>query len=93
MERQLGKTVIHITDDTLASRPCARIETVHPDRTAGKFYGYRCVLWLDKTTHLPAGAETYDWPRDGRSQPDLLERYRYLDLRYNVALTDEVFAH
>jgi hypothetical protein len=92
-EHGLGKTVVHITDDTLAGRPCTRIETLHPDRTAGSFYGYRCVLWLDQATHLPAGAETYDWPREGHLKPELLESYRYLDLRCNVGVTDKVFSH
>jgi hypothetical protein len=94
MERRGGGTVVRITDDMLAARRCTRIETVHPDRTAGSFYGYRCILWLDKETHLPAGAETYDWPRDaGVESADLLESYRYLDLRCNVGLTDGAFTH
>jgi hypothetical protein len=94
MERRLGKTAVRMTDDTLDGRACTRIETIHPDRTAGSFYGYRCVLWLDKTTRLPAGAETYDWPRRGGCEGgDLLERYRYLDLRCNVGLDDSAFSH
>jgi len=92
MERRLNKTVVHITDDQLDGRACARIETVHPDRNAGSFYGYRCVLWLDKATHMPAGAETYDWPRQGSPEGgDLLEWYRYLDLRCNIGLDDDTF--
>ncbi len=86
MERRLNKTVVHITDDKLGGRACTRIETIHPDRDGGAFYGYRCVLWLDKATHLPAGAETYDWPRRGGSEGgDLLEWY--------IGLDDEMFAH
>jgi hypothetical protein len=92
MERCLNKTLVRITEDTIAGRACVRIETVHPDRGAGPFYGYRCVLWLDKTTHLPAGAETYDWPRPGgAADGDLLESYRYLDLRNNIGLDDKAF--
>jgi hypothetical protein len=93
-ERRLGKTLVSITDDALGGRACTRIETTHPDRGAGPFYGYRCVLWLDKATHLPAGAETYDWPRPGGpAGGDLLERYRYLDLRCNVGLGEGTFTH
>jgi hypothetical protein len=92
MERRLNKTLVHITDDELDGRACTRIETIHPDRNAGSFYGYRCVLWLDKVTHLPVGAETYDWPRRGGSDGgDLLEWYRYLDLRCNIGLGDDAF--
>jgi hypothetical protein len=94
MERRLGKTLVSITDDVLGGRACTRIETTHPDRGAGAFYGYRCVLWLDKATHLPAGAETYDWPRPGGpAGGDLLEWYRYLDLRCNIGLGEDTFAH
>jgi len=93
MERRLNKTHVEITECTLLGRPCTRIETIHSDRSAGNFYGYRCLLWLDKETHLPIGAETYDWPRAGgrSSEGNLLESYRYVNLRLNVGLQDSVF--
>ena len=92
MERRLNKTLVHITDEELGGRACTRIETIHPDRNAGSFYGYRCVLWLDKATHLPLGAETYDWPRQGGAEGgDLLESYRFLDIRCNIGLNDDTF--
>jgi hypothetical protein len=94
MERRLNKTLVHITDEELGGRACTRIETIHPDRNAGSFYGYRCVLWLDKATHLPVGAETYDWPRQrGAESGDLLESYRFLDFRCNIGLGDDAFSH
>ena len=92
MERRLNKTVVHITDDELGGKACTRIETIHPDRNAANFYGYRCVLWLDKASHLPIGAETYDWPRRGGTEGgDLLERYRYVNIRCNVGFGDDAF--
>jgi hypothetical protein len=94
MERRLNKTLVRITEDEIGGRACTRIETIHPDREAGPFYGYRCVLWLDKATQLPAGAETYDWPHSGSPEGgDLLEWYRYLDLRCNTGLDDDTFHH
>jgi len=94
MERRLGKTLVKITDEKIGGRACTRIETIHPDRNAGSFYGYRCVLWLDQATHLPAGAETYDWPRQGSPEGgDLLESYRYVDLRSNIGLGENTFSH
>jgi len=94
MERLLNKTVVHIVDDAIDGRACTRIETIHPDRNAGSFYGYRCFLWLDKVTHMPVGAETYDWPRPGGAEGgDLLERYRYLGLRCNIELGEDTFSH
>lgn len=92
-ERRLNKTLVRIADEELNGRTCTRIETIHPDRNAGDYYGYRCVLWLDKATHLPAGAETYDWPRPGSAAGgDLLEWYRYLDLRWNIGLGEDAFS-
>jgi hypothetical protein len=91
-EHRWNKTLVHITEEGLGGRACTRIETIHPDRDAGSFYGYRCELWLDKATHLPVGAETYDWPRPGGPEGgDLLESYRFLNLRCNVGLGDDVF--
>ncbi len=94
MERRLNKTLVRISDDEIDGRACTRIETVHPDRSAGSFYGYRCVLWLDKRTHLPVGDEAYDWPhRGGPEGGDLLESHRYLNIRCNSGLQDNAFAH
>jgi hypothetical protein len=91
-ERRLNKTLVHITEETLEGQACTRIETLHPDRGAGSFYGYRCVLWLDRATRLPVGAETYDWPRRGGPEGgDLLESYRFLDLHSNIGLGDDTF--
>jgi hypothetical protein len=93
MERRLNKTLVHIMDQELDGHACTRIETIHPDRSAGSFYGYRCVLWLDEVTHLPVGAETYDWPRQGGAEGgDLLESYRYWNLRCNIGLGDDSFS-
>jgi len=93
MERALNKTLVQIGEEDIGGRPRLRIETTHPDRAAGKYYGYRCVLWLDKETRLPVGSETYDWPTEDAPEGKLLESYRFLDLRCNIGLGDEVFAH
>jgi hypothetical protein len=92
LERRLNKTLVKITDEEIGGHACTRIETIHPDRSAGPFYAYRCVLWLDKATHLPAGAEAYDLPRPGGPEGGgLLEAYRFLDLRCNIGLDDATF--
>ena len=94
MERRGNQTLARITDDSFQGRPCTRIETIHPDRNAGRFYAYRCVLCLDNVTHLPVHAAAYDWPRPGGpSGGDLLEWYGYLDIRCNVGLGDAAFNH
>jgi hypothetical protein len=92
MERRLKQTQVRITDGVFNRRPCIRIETIHPDRNGGRFYAYRCVMYLDKATQLPVRVEAYDWPRsDGPLEGDLLECYSFLDLRGNLGLVDGVF--
>jgi hypothetical protein len=94
VERRLNRTEVSITETRFGNRPCTRIETVHPDRGAGTFYAYRCVLCLDKATHLPVHVEAYDWPHPGGpAGGDLLESYSFLDLRCNVGLGEEDFNH
>ena len=94
MERELKQTIVYITDEKLEGQLCTRIDTIHPNKKAGNFYGYHCILWLDKTTLLPVGAETYDWPKQGGPEGgNLLERYRFLNMRHNIGLTDRQFAH
>jgi hypothetical protein len=91
-ERRGNATLVRITDGEFNYRPCTWIETIHPDPKAGTFYGYRCLLGLDKATHLPVCSAAYDWPRPGGDPGgDLLECYTYLDLRCNTGLAEETF--
>jgi hypothetical protein len=93
LERTWGKTVVRIADANFHGRPCVYIETTHPDRSAGNFYGYRCVLCLDQDTRLPVYSAAYDWPHAGGDPGgDLLEAYSYLDLRCNVGLDEKAFS-
>jgi hypothetical protein len=94
MERRLNKTEVNISDYKFDGRLCTRIETIHPDPNAGAFYAYRCVMYLDKATHLPIRVEAHDWPRPGGTERgDLLECYSYLHLRTNIRLDDAIFDH
>jgi hypothetical protein len=93
-ERRLNKTVVRIADCEFGRRPCTWIEITHPEPNAGPFYAYRCVLCLDKATHLPVHSAAYDVPRPGGAPGgDLLESYSYFDVRYNVGLGEDVFNH
>jgi hypothetical protein len=92
MERRVNKTAVRIEDRQFRGRPCTWIETTHPDRAAAAFYAYRCVLCIDKESHLPVRIEAYDWPRpNGPPEGDLLECYSYLNWRTNIGLSDKAF--
>jgi hypothetical protein len=89
-ERRINKTQVNIADYTF-ERPCVRVETLRTERRP-EFYCYRSVLYLDKDTKLPVRNENYDWPRPGGTEGgDLMETFSYVNLRYNVGLTDADF--
>jgi len=93
-ERLLNQTQVNISEVQLEERPCLRIETIHPASSSDSFYAYRCVLLLNKATHLPVGAEAYDWPhKDGPADGQLLERYHFANLRCNLDLDNKSFDH
>lgn len=73
-------------------RPCTRMEVTHHVH-APELYCHRCVVYFDNETKLPVRAEVYDWPtRKENPNGDLLECYSYINLKFNVGLTDATFA-
>jgi outer membrane lipoprotein-sorting protein len=67
------------------------METVHRANT-GQFYCYRTVVYFDKQTKLPVRFEAYDWPAAGGTPGgEKLECYSYVDVKFNVGLTDAAF--
>jgi hypothetical protein len=92
IERKVGKTDCRIAEYTYDNRRCYRIENTRLERRP-EFYAYRSVIYLDKESKLPIRSESYDWPRPGGTPTgDLLETYSFIDLRFNVGLTDKDFA-
>lgn len=90
-ERKFGKTDCKIAEYTYDNRRCYRIENTRLERRP-EFYAYRSVIYLDKESKLPMRSESYDWPRPGGTPTgDLLETYSFVDLRFNVGLTDKDF--
>lgn len=72
-------------------RPCIRLESTQR-RNDGSTPYYRKVVFFDKENHLPVRVENYDWPKSGGPPGgELLECYSYVDLKFNIGLTDESF--
>jgi len=91
-ERKTGGTECKIAEYEYNNRRCYRIENVRPQRQPGH-YAYRSVIYLDKESKLPIRNESYSWPRPGGPpEGDLMEMYSFVDLRFNVGLTDRDFA-
>jgi hypothetical protein len=88
--RRQGKTQARINDYEYNKRRCLRVETYYTERVP-QAYAWRGVVYFDQETKLPIRTETYDWPRPGVPGGDLLESFSYIDLRFNVGLTDAAF--
>jgi hypothetical protein len=73
------------------NKPCIRLETTQKKNDGSTPY-YRKVVYFDKENHLPVRVENYDWPKPtGHPGGELLECYSYVDLKFNVGLTDDAF--
>jgi hypothetical protein len=72
-------------------KSCTRMESLRRVNN-GQFYSHRTVVYFDRETRLPIRFEAYDWPKPG-SPPggELIECYNYVDLKFNVNLTDAAF--
>jgi hypothetical protein len=89
-DRRLGKTQARIGEYEYNKRRCLRVETWYTERLA-QAYCWRSVVYFDHETKLPIRTENYDWPRPGVPGGDLLETFSYIDLRFNLGLTDAAF--
>ena len=91
IEVKQGKTAVKMADYTCNNKKAIRIETHLTERVPGA-YCYRGVLYVDAETKIPLRSEYYDWPRQGGpADGELMEMYSYIDLRFNVGLTDQDF--
>lgn len=83
--------VIAFGEFKFLQKTCTRMESVRRVNN-GQFYCHRTVVYFDRETRLPVRFEAYDWPRPGSTPGgDLLECYSYVDMKYNVNLTDAAF--
>jgi hypothetical protein len=94
LERRLNQAEVRVAEYTFNRRPCVRLEATHPAGATGPFYCYRCVTYFDTETKLPVRFEAYDPPKPGGDPGgELLECYSYVDLRFNLNLSDAAFNH
>ncbi|MBM4072889.1 MAG: DUF1571 domain-containing protein [Planctomycetes bacterium] len=91
-ERQRNKTQVRIAEYTYNNRRCHRVECIGTERDPQSPV-YRCVFYLDKESKLPIRMETYDWPVvGGAATGEPIETFSFVDLRFNVSLSDRDFA-
>ena len=91
LERRLGKTDVKVAEYDYDNRRCYRIENTRHERHP-QIYAHRSVLYIDKESKLPVRNENYDWPRQGGNPGgELMEMFSFVNLRFNVGLTDREF--
>jgi hypothetical protein len=90
-DRRQGMTQARIAEYEYNRRRCVRVETYHT-KVLPQAYCWRAVVYFDKETKLPIRTENYDFPRQGGPPGgELLETFSYVDLRFNLGLTDAAF--
>jgi hypothetical protein len=90
-EKRIGRTDCKIAEYDYNNRRCYRIENTRAERRP-EYYCHRSVIYLEKDSKLPMRHECYNWPRPGGPpQGELMEMYSFVDLRFNVGLTDRDF--
>lgn len=92
-QKRVSKSRIQIAEYDFQGRRCYRIDAAHTEHVPSA-YAYRTILYLDKEWKLPLRAENYDWPRaGGPAEGELMEVFNYVDVRFNVGLTDNDFRY
>jgi Protein of unknown function (DUF1571) len=93
LERRLpaGQVKATFAQYAFEKRRCTRMEVTHLAYNA-QLYCYRCVVYFDAEYKLPVRVEVYDWPAaGGNPNGEMLECYSYINLKFNVGLTDAAF--
>ncbi|HLW66481.1 MAG TPA: DUF1571 domain-containing protein [Gemmataceae bacterium] len=82
---------VSINEVQINRKGCVRIDVTDPTAD-GKKSHYRSVIYFDKDTNLPIRIENYDRLRaNGPATGELVECFTYLDLKFNIGLTDAAF--
>jgi len=90
--RKIGQSKVDISEAKYNERDCICINITSMQRDANS-YCYRTVIYLEKASKLPLRLENYDWPQTGGNPSgELMEMFSYVNLRFNVGLTNEDFA-
>ncbi|MCA9246629.1 MAG: DUF1571 domain-containing protein, partial [Planctomycetales bacterium] len=82
--------VKHFQGAKVNGRVCNCIQVTHPVRRANFRY-HIARIFIDQEDQVPVRFESYDWPAREGGKPVLLEEYTYMNMKFNVGLTDADF--
>ncbi len=71
-------------------RVCTCVQVVHPVPRAN-FLFHIVRIFVDDEMNLPIRYESYDWPSQPDSRPELIESYTYLHIKLNNGFSDADF--
>ena len=90
-----GCTVGFDEQATVDERPCTCIEISMPkpksrSKRKRKTDSTLAIakIFVDHEWNVPVRFETHEWPDDREAEPQLVEQYTYLQLKFNQGLTD-----
>ena len=82
--------VKHFQGAKVNGRVCNCIQVTHPVRRSN-FRFHMARIFIDDEHNVPLRFESYDWPTQAGGKPVLLEEYTYMNVKFNVGLTDADF--
>jgi hypothetical protein len=86
-DRNTDCDVTFLKDAKINDRRCRGIVVTHENRPADpRFHQVR--IFIDEEYNVPVHYEAFDWPEKPGGEPLLLERYTYLNLKFNSGLTN-----
>lgn len=84
--------VAYIEEARVNERVCTVIQITHPVRQ-DHFKYHVARVFIDDELQVPIRYASYDWPKEEGGALRLLEEYTYLNLKFNVGLSDWDFDH
>ena len=90
-DREHGECEVTIKRNLeIEGRKCVMLEVTHPVKRK-HFEFHIARVYLDQELEIPIGYEGFLWPKLEGGEPQLLEKYFYTDLKFNVGLKDSDF--
>ncbi len=97
-DRFRGDCIVNrIPGEQIDNRDCELIEVIHPEKTyqqgdaTFEHEFYKAQVWFDTENLVPLKYSSYQWAESPDGEPLLEEEYTYLDLKFNVGLSDDDF--
>jgi len=90
-DAQFGECEVKAFPNTkINGRECVCLQVLHPvPRT--EFLFNKAKIYVDSEYNVPVRYEAFDWPREPGGEPQLIEEYTYLELKFNNGFTDRDF--